>query len=295
MKVLQCGSGVDNVTQFDCRARYGAINAIFLSPEEKELTYANALLEATWTTEINKVTTERLYIMPLADDAIRNQEDAVFFEGNLSNRRKTRDGRVDFVLEYHDQRDCAWEKFRSFDNQRMYAYFLTENEAIIGGDDGTNLVSVPVDVFVSEPIPPENKDDMWKVMVHVYLIETVGNFAKAVLPNDSTYNTGTKWRPSDLRGIVDVTIVDNGSAVNSLVVDITGACDGREITSLVTADFLVKDDGGDTETVTVTVSGNTYTLAGTLLADTYIITLKNQPDMTTKGFENQTSVTITVA
>lgn len=289
MDVLQCGSSVNNVTQFDCRALYGAINAVMLSPVEIEMTYANALLESTFTALINATAASRTYIMPLADDAIRNQEDAVIREGNLSNRRKGRDGRIDFVLEYHDQRDCVWSKLKSFDNQRMYGLFTTENEAIIGGDDGTNLIGVPCDVFVSDPIPPENKDDVWKVLVHVYLIETVGNFAKAVLPNDSTYNTSTKWRPSNLKGIVDVVITEVSAAAGSVVVDLTGACDGREITGLVAADFSV------TGLASLTSSGNTYTLSPTTtFTSPLTVTLANQPAMTTKGYENQTALTVTL-
>jgi len=288
-KVLNCGSSIKNMTAFQCEARYGAVDAVYLSLEEKsDITYANALVKATWTTNINEADATRLYIFPSASDAIRNQEDPVFFEGNLSKRRKVRDGRVDFAFEYHDQRDCVWSVAKSFNGQRMYAFFQTENEAIIGGDDGTNLLNVPVDVYVSEPIPPENKDGFWKVILYVYLVETEGNFAKAVLPNDSTYNTGTLWKASSLNGIVDCLLTAGAASAASVVFTVTGSCDAREVAGLVLADFTI------TGAASMSNVGNVYTvLPTTTFTSPLVITAKNQPTMTTKGYEFAAALTVT--
>ena len=230
---------------------------------------------------------------------IRNVEDPVFNDGNLSKRNRIRKGRVDIAFEYHDERDNVWAVYNSFDEQELYFFGVTENDGIVGGDDGTNFEAVPVDVFVSEPMPSETKDDPWKVMIYIYFKNTIDNFKRVVLPNDSTYNTGTLWSPSDLEGIVDVVITEGtGSATNSLKVAVAGKYDSRVVSTLVTADFIVTDAAGNTESVTASYDSTSgeYTLAGTLPADTYTVTLENQPDMTTKGFECQSgdSVDITV-
>lgn len=286
--VLNCSQSVYNMTAYECEARYGVIDSGFLSFEQQSNSYANALLEATWTGMINEVASTRVYVFPSADDAVRTQEDPVFFEGNLSKRRMVRKGRVSLALEYHAQRDCVWAVINSFNGQRMYFAARTENEAIIAGDDGTNFVFVPVDVYTSDPIPPENKDDEWKVILYIYFVETQGNFAKALLPYDSTYNSGTLWKASGLEGIVDVTMTEVSAAVSSVVVDITGLCDGREITGLVTADFTV------TGLSSVAMSNNRATLTPTsTFTSPLSIELKNQPSMTTKGYEMRSAITVT--
>jgi hypothetical protein len=292
MGALNCVVDTQNITKSQCEARYGLITKAMFSPENTGLSFADGLLESSWIAEANKTASERLTILPEANDVVRNAEETQFFEGNTSRRRRSRKGRVDFMMSFFDLADCEWEKYLSLDGQRRYVTFVTENEAIVGTDNGTNIQGMLCDIFVDEPTPPENKDGFWTTKVYIYLVETEANFTKVLLPNEQSSGS---WRPSTLEGLVDVTITDNGSVVNSLVVDITGDCDNREITELITADFLVTDAANVTETVTATSSGNTYTLAGTLPADTYTVTLKNQPDMTTKGYENQISVDITVA
>ena len=294
-KVLSCGSSVSNVTEFQCSANYGVINSGLLSFVENKLTYSNALLEASWTTELNKEASTRTYVFPAADDAIRNQEDPVFTEGNLSKRTQVRKGRTDIAFEYHSQRDCVNTVINTFNGQRMYFIARTENEALVGGDDGTNFVYVPVDVFTSDPIPSENKDDPWKVILYVYYVNTIGNFDKFVLPDDETYNTGTLWKPSGLEGLIDATMTEISASATEIKVHIEGNCDEREMTEAVTADFeLLLVSTGATVAVTATHDGGgDYTLAGTFTLAAHTLGFKNQPDMTTKGWETQSTLSIT--
>lgn len=298
MTIISCGSGVSNVTNFNCNTRYGMINAFWLSKAQTTLSYANALLQALWITKINEAESTRVFIFPGADDVTIVNDGIKFKETNVSKRSLVRQGIDDFTFDYYNQKDCVWNIFKTFNGQEMYAFMLTEKGVILGADNGTSLVAVPCEVIVSEPMPPVNKDEPWKISIYIRLSNTEGNYARAVAPNDSTYNTGTLWNPSALEGIIDVTLTEVGSSSTTvIVVDITGACDGREIDApLVTADFQVYDvSGAAYEVVTVTNSGNRYTITGTFTAGDYIITLKNQPTMTTKGYEYQSSLTVTTS
>lgn len=295
MNILTCGTTVNNVAKTQCRVNYGMPNRAFLSFVKKSYSYANALLEATWTTDINLAASSRLYILPPAHDVTNEIEEATIKDGNLLRRYKIRDGREAITFMYENVKDCFVKDLKTFDGMAMYAFLCTESDAIIGGDDGSNLVQVPVDVVVTDYKLPENKDGAYSCAVTLYFRNTKGNKDLFILPNDGNYNTGTLWSPNDLDGIVDVEMTEVSASGTEIVVDVTAECDGREITGLVTADFQVLASNGSSVSVTVTASNNRYTLAGTFAADTYSISLKNQPDMTTKGYETQSTLSVTVS
>ena len=291
---LVCEVNTKNIPGLkQCVATYGVINGAWIFPLDfTGETFADMLLEATATTNINAISADRMFILGGANEMTTNVNEANFLETNVSEKVRTRKELLEIDLEFFNLKDCLWAKLQSLDNQKRQVMFITEGEAIMTSDNGTNALGAVCKIYVSNAKPPENKDDVWRIRVKFELVDDIGNFTKAFLPNEQTSGS---WKPSSKEGIVDVTIVDNGSAVNSLVVDVTGDCDGREITGLVTADFVVTDAAGNTESVTVTAVGNTYTLAGILAADTYTVTLANQPTMTTKGYENQTPVAIAVS
>lgn len=289
---LQCGKDITNISFNQCVAYIGSIIKGWLSAEEKKtITHANALLEATWLAIENEAVTTRNFILEEADEVTVAQSDMVFKDSNVKKQIFVKKGDIAIKLEYWDLKDCEAAALRSFHGQRLYFYPVTKLSAILGGTDGTNFLNVPVDVYVSDPIPNETEEDSWRTDVFINFRNVEGNFTKAIFTNDANYNSGSLWDAQDRHGILDVVMTEVSVTTTAVIVDIVASCDERLINEpLVTADFLATDQSDSaTPTLTVTnVAGsNRYEIEGLTTGKTYDITLINQPAMTTKGYEAQ--------
>lgn len=295
---LQCGKDISNLTLFQCSANFGSIIRGWLSSSLRDtMTFANALLEATWTTAENLVVNTRSFILPEADEVIITQGDMVFKDSNVKKQIFVRKGDIAIKFEYWNLKDCVATALRTYHNQRMYFQAVTKLGAILGGTDGTNFLNVPVDVYVSDPIPNETEEDSWRTDVFIFFRKVEGNFTKSIFPNDADYNSGSLWDPQDRNGIIDCTMTEDSVTTTTSVVSIVGSCDDRLIDlPLVVTDFLVTLDS-DGSTVSHGLDapvGNVYTFTG-LTAFPHTIAFKNQPDMTTKGYESQATLSTTPA
>lgn len=296
MANITCSTGFANITNTGCEANYGQVVGVWLDEDSAGVTYANALLEATWTTKINAARGARMFVInpTRAIDATRDFEDDVFLEGNTALRKKVRDGKIKFTFEYVGLTLCQANNLKTFDGGDLYAYFITANDVIMGGDSGTNLTPVQVETFVSNPIPQENSDDEWRVKFYVDIIPTKDYFKYAA----SAIDAAVPWNPSQTVGIKDLTLAEVSSSTSQVVVSVTGTCNIADlITDLSTTadqDFIIKDSTGATVSQSsITRSGNEYTILATLTTGTYTITLVNQPGMTTKGYEASNTLTFT--
>ena len=291
---INCVVDIDNISRADCKAKYGQIIGVFLESDNTGMTFANSLLEATWTAKINAAIGSRLYIPSLnsmPSDAVRNVEEPVFKTGNTGKKIKSRDGKVDYKFTFDLVTLEQAERINSLDSFRGYAYFVAKNGVIIGSKTSTNLIPVEVDVFTSEIMSPENEDGFWSIDVYVNIVPTSGYFTKAIIP--------TAFNPLDFQGIkdIDVTVISSSAASKTVVFDVVTTQDGTPVSDLATAtDFRVALASSDVAVTSnsITNVGNRYTLvlsAATVAA--YTIKLINQPSMTVKGYEQQTATNFT--
>jgi hypothetical protein len=221
------------------------------------------------------------------------------YEGNTGRSFKVRDGYAKYELVFDNLTFCQMQRLKTFDGLNCYAYAITKNESIIAGDSGTNIVPFEVDIYVGEPISPENKDGFWTIKMYINIVQTNGYFAYVINPYDQVSNP---WRPSQLEGIetVEINVISSDISDKTVIFDVTSICDASEINTLLThGDFLVEvvSTGADLTTASITQVGNRYTLimdVGTpLTAVPHYISLKNQPTMTVKGYETEVFETFT--
>lgn len=292
---MSCATTINNLQKSLCSPSYGQIRKVWLDPDDTGVTLVNALLQATWTTKVNLVEADRMYVLnenPF--DAVWEFGEAQILEGNTTMRKKANDGTQRLTLTYANLSLCKKDALKSLDGQTKYAYFITSNEYILGGGDSTNLKPVEVKIFVDEAHPSETANDLWKTNVHIDIVPTSGIWVNAVDPF-----TANAWRPSLLNGIEDVLFSSITSDVSDgeVVFDVTTFCDGTEVVDLTThGDFLVKlaSSGAALTTTGLTYVGNTATLAVTGLTEAaHTIELKNQPTMTVKGYETRTPISFT--
>ena len=296
MPVQNCVNSLNNINKSQCEAIYGQIIGMWIDQSDSGVTLENALLQATWTTKKRATGTSRMFVMFPDDvhEVTRTKEEPVYAEGNTKDRRKVRDGQLTMQFKYVNLTFCAMDRLKSFDGFSGYAYFLTKNEAIIAGGTSTQLKPVGVNIYVNEPVPPENSDDLWSIVIDVTIVPFSGYFKKAVLPFDQETNP---WRPTQLTGITDVELSSVTGDVSDKIINFfaKSVCDEIEITSLTTASYWdVQDNTGASvvpSTVTCTVDGY-YTLTfPSISAVAHTIALK---DATTNSLDYETASTVSV-
>lgn len=208
-----CVTDIDNLSKALCKGGYGQILALWLDQVNTGVSFADAIVQATWTAKIQAAKTTRMYILnpqkPLNVD--RKQEEAKFIDGNTGKRPKLRDGYLDLSIHYEDMTTEQMDTYKTLDgSDDLYAYVLTSKGYILGGKTATNLIPVPVEISVGEPIPSENNDGYWDFVIDVRFVNTTGNFGKAILP--------TAFNPLQEEGIIDIELtLISGDASDKIV------------------------------------------------------------------------------
>jgi len=287
---VKCTTGLNNLSKTQCEASYGQILALWLDTIDDGITLANALAETNWASKIYATAAERMFVLnPGANAEItREQAEAVFKEYNTGSRKKIRNGYLDLTFAYDGLTFCQAEKLKDLNGLRLYAYALTSGGYIVAGGDAITLKPVPVELFVGEPIPPENNDSDWTVNIYVRYTNTHGNFKNAVNPVDDG-----DFTPLNVDGIINIEFGSINADItdSEVITTITTECDGAEVDDLTTAsDVIVRVKGGAALTVdALTHVNNVYTFtinAGTpLTAVPHEILTKKANNATQKKYE----------
>lgn len=286
--MTNCTVDLNNLSKTLCEANYGQIKQLWLDQSQTGLTFANAMLEAQWTAKIYATAASRMFVLN-PTEAIQidaTTAEATFKEGNTGKRKKIRNGYLDIMFRYDGLTVCQMNKLQELDGLNLYAYVITEKNVIIGGTTSTNIIPVPVEIFVSDAIPPVDNNDDWGINVYVRFTNTSGNFGKAIEP--------TAFNPKDLDGIinVEITFVSSDVSDKKVIFTVVRECDGTEVSDLTTATDVVVtlvSTGAALTSATMTNVGNTYTLlvdAGTPLTEfPYYLSLKPAATATQKKYE----------
>ncbi len=289
MSAQNCATNLGNNSKTNCTLSAGQVVGMWLDELETGVSFANAELQDTWTTKINATRGSRMFVLTpnMPDDATRNVEESVIRVGSTGKRRKARNGKADYVFGFGEPTDCQIAYLKSFDGAKGYAYFITKNEMIKAGDNGTNLIPQEVEIYVDEVMSPESEDEIWMLNVRVFITPTSDYFTKTIAP----YNATIPWRVTQIDGIKDVTldVVSSSAGSTNVVVDVVGTCDQEEIIDLVTpADFIIENVSTGALIVPTVLArvGNTYTLtASVVVATDYYIYRKTADEATDKGYE----------
>ena len=298
MATLNCDTTIQNSGSPGCDYQAGQRIGYVLVPTDAEIAdVATAILEATWTTGINAASGSRWY--PIIYDLYRTDanptaDEPVLYEGNMANRRsKTRDGNNRDAITLSNPPMCVVKALKSYDGRKWKAYRITENGYIEGTSQaGTKIEPFSINYFCGQYIIPPSADEPAKITYYIDMKDPSewDSRAQFALP--------TAFDPKELEGIVDVDLTLSSASTSAIVVTVTGDCDADGVSDLVTGDFVLTLDSSGAE-VTIssatesTSTAGTYTLAGTFATAANTLNLRQQPDMTTTGYESTGSIAVT--
>ena len=296
MSRLDCSTNLLNSGGADCAFDPGAVIGYVLTPVDYEIeSIVTANLEATWTSLINLAEGSRGF--PVIYDGYLQaiaptDDDPVFEDGLYGVRSKARDGNKRNTMTYFNLSPCITKAMKSYDNQIFRAFEITNNGYWLGySSDGTKAQGFKVKFFAKHGQKPADDATGWKQTYYVDYVDP-NEFDKNVI-----FGKPTAFDIKELEGIKNVYFTEDSSGTSAIVVDVKGNCDNVGVSGLVTADFvLTLDSTGAEVTVTVTESSTTlgrYSLAGTFAEAAHTLNLRQQPTMTTKGYESAGSIAIT--
>jgi len=284
-----CNYDIQNLSKALCSEDYGQIRALWFDQNSTGVTFANAILAATWAGKIYAIPENKMFILNPTKNfqIVPTNAEPTFREYNNGRRVKVREGYLDLLCTYEKLSTAEMNKLQSLDGAELYAYTITENGYIMGEKSATNLKPVLVEIFVSDPIPAPDNSNLWSINVYVrYLKASLGKFGIALEP--------TAFEPTELTGIINVTLTAVSADVSSDVFIFTAASaeDGVPISDISTAGdievFLVSTDVALTCDALSNV-GNVYTAkfdAGTPLTEfPYAVRLKSPATATQKKYE----------
>lgn len=287
---LNCNTILPNYGR-NCKAALGMAKVFALSPINTHFTSAGIKDKTNWTTAINDSPESRLFFFHDPDNITITNGEMKLVDNNLTGQSFAGQGDIKLAYEFHSRDMAIYNKLLQFNDTVMYLYLGTENNLILYHDNGTNAQGIKVQVFVGNFMLQENKGAVGKNM----FIMNVLNPDKWINAQFDCNDATVAWDITEERGTSDVTINVVSASSTVVIMDIIETDNGAKVTSLVTGDFIMYEDDGTTPVAgTITKTSNRYTWTGTGFATDYIIGLKNQPAMTTKYFECQTPVTITV-
>ena len=235
---MACVTNYANINKTNCSFLLGQVTGVWLDTINTGVTFAAGLLEATWTAKIQAVITARMFaIMPKQPyDVTRNLEEAVRPRGNTGIMAEARKGYVSYTFEITELEDDYWAALTTFNAATMYAYFLTSNEQILAASNTTNILPVPVQVFVDPIATSETSDEFARLKITVNVIPTEDYFTKVITP--------TAFTPSLLDGIIEVTaaVTAASQGASTVIMTVSEYLDNTAITSgfVTAADWIVE-------------------------------------------------------
>lgn len=290
---LNCTTSWGNTGKKTCKEDFGYVARIIITPDDWSIdTAANAILEATWTTAINADIADRIYPLQIFFSLEEDSEETIYIDGVGGQKIKVRDG-VDSLKGLVDLPLCLHQAYRTHNGRNLKAIRVTSNGYIQGtSSDDTKFEPMSLSLFeVEKQTGAGNGDNVPMTPVKVIFSDPTEWNDRGVWVKPTAFNPLTA-----LDGLQDVTLTCTSPTVSGCVLTVTTTCDNVGVDGLVKEDFVLTDDAGGAETITtLTGLGNgVYTIAATLGADGYILTMKDPADATTKGYEATSTATFTV-
>ena len=298
-----CSTNKKNTGRPDCSANYGFAQGVILTPRDTEVATATAVkTEATWTALINAALSSRTFVINPELDNLQaiepTSDDPVMEEGLNGVQFKVRDGNRRFKFTMANIPDCWKGGIRSLENSKWDAWLIMSNDYLRSwSPDGTKRRGFKCKLHGGNTAYAASGDETEKYTFYLDILdpERMGDDAVA---DEVTESTGDFYI-TDLNGIIDTDITEVSSTTSQVVVDVKTTCGENGVPDLVAADFVIYDNTGTEVSITTSVESSTvpgrYTISATLTAGTYTVNLRNQPTMTTKGYESNAALSFTTS
>ncbi|MFA6619311.1 MAG: hypothetical protein WCT23_09620 [Candidatus Neomarinimicrobiota bacterium] len=244
---------------------------------------------ADWITAI-KQTDNRIYVFPEFLEVEAQDEETQYQTFGSGAQIKNREGKPG-IKGTMDVATCVSAKLRGFNGQKGRIFIFYESGVILGtSSDGVKVQGLTLNNLEVEKRPMTDNAtlSLSKVMLRLNDATEKEDRPVTCLP--------TSWSFADLYGLLDVDIVASSPTVAGLVIDVTVECSGDPLVGLVKTDVIIKDSAGATKEVTTLTdnTGGNYTVALTLTAGDYTVTLASAATLSIEGYESSGEVSFTV-
>ncbi len=298
-----CSTTKKNTGAPDCSAKYGFPVGGILTPRGTQIaTKVLVQTEATWTALTNAALSTRSFPINPGLDNLKavepTNDDPVFVEGLNGTQFKARDGNRRLKFIYSDMPDCWLDGPGSLENSKWDIWLIMSNDYIRSwSPDGTNRQGYKCKVHAGNRILAANGEETEDYDFYIDLIDP-SKLRTAPKADECTESTGDFYA-TELDGLIDCDITEvTVTSTTSVTIDVKTECGENGVPGLVTADFVILSSALVDTTLTAaesaTVPGR-YVLTATMAAGTWTANLRNQPTMTTKGYESNSALTFTTA
>ena len=286
-----CAANYENTGRCDCQHKMSTIAGIILTTKSTEFATMAGVTEAAIQTLIANKAAWPLW--QVGETINNTAEDGVYALPNGLGSIPTSSAVWDITTMFQEgvYSHNVLESFKGFSGR---AILIDANGLIWGtSPDGVKFKGFEVkNGQVTNVIAPATNSE----------VERRG--LRLIYSNKDEYRQyrvaiETNWADT-LEGLMDVTVeyVSLAAAKTSAIVSVERVCDGSPVTGLVSGDFTLVSDGGDTIEITSVTPGTTsgqYTLAFTALSDdTYLVDMATPATATTYGYESTGADTFTV-
>lgn len=282
---VTCTSSQDNTGLPRCGDNMGyPVKFVFVPRGTEFATEAAAIVLANWTTLINSAKADRAYPFPKIFKSEPAADEPVYEEGigGQSVFVALKSGKSKYSFEMNSI--CFAKKLASFNDNTWAVFIITSTGKILGITDSTGLKFLPQNCVlrVDSLILPKDTE-VGKIPMTLQ-ISNPDLFNRKGVVLDPTANFDPE---TELLGIQDVFLSGATPAATSWVVTVKTRCDNVAVSGLVAGDWTVMKGAATVTVATCTeTSDGVYTLTYTTQTGTLTCQLKNQPDMTTKGYED---------
>lgn len=281
---VTCTSSQNNTGEPRCGDDMGYPKKFVFVPRGTEFaTEAAAKVLANWTTLINSASADRAYPFPVIFKSEPAADEPVYEDGlggqSIFVALKAGKSKYQFTL----NSICYAKKLQSFNDNTWAVFIITSTGKILGVTDSTGLKFQPQNCVlrVDSPILPTDtttgKIPITLQMVNPALFNTNG----VVLDPSATFDPETQ-----LLGIQDVYLTGATPTATTWAVTVKTRCDNVAVSGLVAGDFTVLKGVTPVSVTAAETADGVYTLTYSTQSGDLTCQLKNQPDMTTNGYED---------
>jgi len=250
--MADCVIAKKNLGISKCNALPALMKGMITTPVGFSLSTSNALLKASWQNALLASASNRIYLWPKFKMFENTSEEAIYEETDLSSQ-KVRDGRYRFRVSVQESLCLHKAMFTHSGNASAKVFLIdTENQLIGTLNASGNFVGFDIELLNVEKLKFNDGKVSTKTPIYLVLSDNKELDVNGAIISGSGF-------VNDLFSIVDVDVVQSGSATSSLIkVTVKATCDGTSIDGLVAADFTVKSSAG----VSRTISGVTQASDG---------------------------------
>jgi len=292
MSTYSCNQSLANTGSPGCSENLNGIKGFVWTPrgfafdaESKFQTLAD------WIAAIEQVD-GRIYVFPEFLEVEAQDEETQYQTFNSGKRLKVREGKPGFRGTM-DIPTCVLKNLRTFNQQKGRIFPFYESGVILGtSPDGEAIKGLDINLLEVEKLPmtDNNTRSLAKVMV-------ILNDATEMNDNVVSYKP-TTWSFDDLFGLQNVALTTSSPTTSAVTVSAVEECTGDAVLGLTeTTDWIILDDESSAVSVTeVTDNGSgSYTLAATLTAGDYTVTLAAPTTLGVDGYESAGAVSFTTS